>query len=157
MTTQTTLTARIAQVNRQYKPQIKGFTTALDGFATANDALASIQFPEGTTTGDIYDSITIAIGAFRKYAIPVVENTSKNSEGTLAFDTTHTSYEAARKARARFMRLFAAEKPEGNKNQVEVPPEVLALARKLAGAAQKVDAKTARKIASAAIALAFAK
>lgn len=153
MATKTMLQQRIETVSKTYKTQIQGFTGALEGFASANEALASIEFPEGTPLGDVYDAITLAIGNFRKYDIPVVENTSKNSEGTLAFDTTHKSYDAARKARMRFMRMFSTgETSSKSSEDVIVPDHILKLAKQMLKALH--GDKAARKICAKALALA---
>ena len=100
--------------------------------------------------------------AAQRYACPLVDGKGK-AQGRKVLDKHAETYEAARKAKQRVMEALRGDntkspKTEGQhaeETEVEIPEELLAAARKLAALAQQYEG--ARKLASRALATAFAK
>jgi hypothetical protein len=88
-----------------------------------------------------------------KYQVPLVKGEGK-AEGTMVLDKGHAKYEACRKALQRIVNDIMG-KSSAAKEEVEVPAEILAVAAKLAKMCAEYE--DARKLASTAIAQAFAK
>jgi hypothetical protein len=88
-----------------------------------------------------------------KYQVPLVKGEGK-AEGTMVLDKGHAKYEACRKALQRMVSDIMG-KSSAAKEEVEVPAEILAVAAKLAKMCAEYE--DARKLASTAIAQAFAK
>lgn len=88
-----------------------------------------------------------------KYQVPLVKGEGK-AEGTMVLDKGHAKYEACRKALQRIVSDIMG-KSSGAQEEVEVPEEVLKAAERLAKLCAQYEG--ARKLASTAIAQAFAK
>ena len=86
--------------------------------------------------------------ASEKYDVPLIEK----STGRIVFDSSAAKYETARK---RVQRLIKALYETSNREDVEIPAELLAAAAKLAKLANEYE--KARSLASKALAMAFAK
>ncbi len=87
--------------------------------------------------------------ASTKYDVPLIEKKT----GRIVFDSSAEKYETARK---RVQRLVKALYETGqSEDEVEIPAELIALAAKLAKAANEYEG--ARKLAARALAAAFAK
>ena len=87
--------------------------------------------------------------ASTKYDVPLIEK----STGRIVFDSSAPKYETARKRVQRLIK--AVYETSQSKEDIEIPAELLALAAKLAKAANKYEG--ARSLASKALAMAFAK
>jgi hypothetical protein len=88
-----------------------------------------------------------------KYQVPLVKGEGK-AEGTMVLDKGHAKYEACRKALQRIVSDIMG-KSSGAQEEVEVPEEVLKAAERLAKLCAQYEG--ARKLASTAVAQAFAK
>ncbi len=93
------------------------------------------------------------VASHPKYLVPLVKGEGK-AEGTMVLDKTHAKYEACRKALQRIVSDIMG-KSAGAQEEVEVPEEVLKAAERLAKLCAQYEG--ARKLASTAIAQAFAK
>jgi hypothetical protein len=93
------------------------------------------------------------VASHPKYLVPLVKGEGK-AEGTMVLDKTHAKYEACRKALQRIVSDIMG-KSAGSQEEVEVPEEVLKAAERLAKLCAQYEG--ARKLASTAIAQAFAK
>jgi len=124
---------------------------------------AAFEYAEGieqlrkTFKGKERDVITKAIigdvASYPKYLVPLVDGEGK-AKGTKVLDKTHAKYEACRKALQRIVSDIMG-KSAGSQEEVEVPEEVLKAAERLAKLCAQYEG--ARKLASTAIAQAFAK
>ena len=100
--------------------------------------------------------------AAQRYACPLVDGKGK-ATGRKVLDKSADTYEAARKAKQRVMEALRGDttkspKTEGQhaeETEVEIPAELIAAAQRLAKLAEKYEG--ARKLASRALATAFAK
>ena len=93
------------------------------------------------------------VASHPKYLVPLVDGEGK-AEGTKVLDKGHAKYEACRKALQRIVSDIMG-KSSAAKEEIEVPAEILAVAAKLAKMCAEYE--DARKLASTAIAQAFAK
>jgi hypothetical protein len=93
------------------------------------------------------------VASHPKYLVPLVKGEGK-AEGTMVLDKSHAKYEACRKALQRIVSDIMG-KSAGSQEEVEVPEEVLKAAERLAKLCAQYEG--ARKLASTAIAQAFAK
>jgi hypothetical protein len=93
------------------------------------------------------------VASHPKYLVPLVDGEGK-AEGTKVLDKSHAKYEACRKALQRIVSDIMG-KSAGSQEEVEVPEEVLKAAERLAKLCAQYEG--ARKLASTAIAQAFAK
>lgn len=93
------------------------------------------------------------VASHPKYLVPLVKGEGK-AEGTMVLDKGHAKYEACRKALQRIVSDIMG-KSAGSQEEVEVPEEVLKAAERLAKLCTQYEG--ARKLASTAIAQAFAK
>jgi hypothetical protein len=93
------------------------------------------------------------VASHPKYLVPLVKGEGK-AEGTMVLDKSHAKYEACRKALQRVVSDIMG-KSAGSQEEVEVPEEVLKAAERLAKLCAQYEG--ARKLASTAIAQAFAK
>lgn len=112
----------------------------------------------GITTVEDAEPVVVEWAAHR-YACPLVDGKGK-ATGRKVLDKHADTYEAARKAKQRVMEALRGDsvnsKAEGAEaEEVEIPAELIAAARKLAALAQQYEG--ARKLASRALATAFAK
>jgi hypothetical protein len=92
------------------------------------------------------------VASFPKYAVPVVAGSGK-AAGTMVLDKDAPKYEAAKKALQRLVKDICGE--SNNRDEVEIPAELLAAAAKLAKLAAEYE--NSRSLASKALAQAFAK
>lgn len=110
-----------------------------------------------TFKGKERDAISKAIigdvASHPKYQVPLVKGEGK-AEGTMVLDKGHAKYEACRKALQRIVSDIMG-KSSGAQEEVEVPEEVLKAAERLAKLCAQYEG--ARKLASTAVAQAFAK
>lgn len=86
------------------------------------------------------------------YKVPLVVSESNRNKGQKVMDREHASFEAASKALKRLVADLMGE--QAQKDEVEIPEELLAAAAKLAKLAQQYEG--ARSLASKALAAAFA-
>jgi hypothetical protein len=96
------------------------------------------------------------VASHPKYQVPLIKGEGK-AEGAMVLDKTHAKYEACRKALQRIVGDIMG-RSDGTKEpaeEIEVPAEILAAAAKLAKLCAEYEG--ARKLASTAIAQAFAK
>lgn len=82
------------------------------------------------------------------YNVPLITK----STGKVVFDSSADKYETARK---RVQRLVAALFPKGERDEIEIPEELIKAAAQLAKLAKKYE--HARSLASKALAASFAK
>ncbi len=93
------------------------------------------------------------VASHPKYQVPVVKGEGK-AEGTMVLDKEHKAYEACRKALQRLVNDIVG-KSDGATEEIEVPEEILKAAQRLAKLCAEYEG--ARKLASTAVAQAFAK
>ena len=86
------------------------------------------------------------------YGVPVVVSESNRNKGAQSLDREAAGYEAAKKALQRLTADVIG--PKGQKEEIEIPAEVLAAAARLAKLANQYEG--ARSLASRALAAAFA-
>lgn len=133
-------------------------TTTVHAVITAAFAYGEgIEQLRKTFKGKERDAISKAIigdvASHPKYQVPLVKGEGK-AEGTMVLDKGHAKYEACRKALQRIVSDIMG-KSSGSQEEVEVPEEVLKAAERLAKLCAQYEG--ARKLASTAIAQAFAK
>ena len=133
-------------------------TTTVHAVITAAFAYGEgIEQLRKTFKGKERDVISKAIigdvASHPKYQVPLVKGEGK-AEGTMVLDKGHAKYEACRKALQRIVSDIMG-KSSGAQEEVEVPEEVLKAAERLAKLCAQYEG--ARKLASTAIAQAFAK
>lgn len=98
--------------------------------------------------------------ASERHSCPLIDGKGK-ATGRKVLDSSGASYEAAKTSRRRVMEALKGDvsnKSEGaatDAEEIEIPAEILAAAAKLAKLAQQYEG--ARKLASKAVAAAFAK
>lgn len=107
---------------------------------------------KGQTAEAIRAALLPEVASFPKYAVPLVAGAGK-AVGTMVLDKDAPKYEAAKKALQRLVKDICGE--ANNKDEVEIPAELLAAAEKLAKLAAEYEG--ARSLASKALAQAFAK
>lgn len=95
------------------------------------------------------------VASHPKYQVPVVKGEGK-AEGTMVLDKEHKAYEACRKALQRIVKDILGESSGASEaEEIEVPEEILKAAQRLAKLCAEYEG--ARKLASTAVAQAFAK
>jgi len=128
---------------------------ALDSCFTYAEKIATLQAAfRGKTAEAVRASILPDVASYPKYSVPLVAGSGK-AEGTKVLDKEHAQYEACRKALGRLVSAIVGKASSGAKEEIEIPAEVLAAAEKLAKLCAKYE--EARKLASTAVAQAFAK
>jgi hypothetical protein len=113
--------------------------------------------------GTVEDARPVVLAwASDKYACPLVTSESNRNKGQQVLDRGNAAFMRADKAYKRAMEDLMGDadakvsaKAEGEAEEVEIPAELLAAAAKLAKLAQQYEG--ARKLASRALATAFAK
>ena len=108
---------------------------------------------KGQTPDAIRTALLPDVASYVKYAVPLVDGEGK-AVGTKVLDKTHAKYEACRKALGRLVSDIVG-KSSAATEEIEIPAEILAAAAKLAKLCNEY--KDARKLASGAVAQAFAK
>lgn len=111
---------------------------------------------KGKSADEVRTAILPHVASYSKYQVPVVDGEGK-AEGTKVLDKGHAKYEACRKALQRIVgdimgKSSGATEPA---EEIEVPEEILKAAARLAKLCAEYEG--ARKLASTAIAQAFAK
>lgn len=128
---------------------------ALDSCFTYAEKIASLQATfKGKTAEVVRAAILPDVASYPKYSVPLVAGAGK-AEGTKVLDKEHANYEACRKALGRLVSAIVNKESSGHKEEIEVPAEILAAAARLAKLCAQYE--DSRKLASAAIAQAFAK
>lgn len=128
---------------------------ALDSCFTYAEKIASLQATfKGKTAEVVRAAILPDVASYRKYAVTLVAGSGK-AEGTKVLDKEHANYEACRKALGRLVSAIVGKESSGHKEEIEVPAEILAAAARLAKLCAQYE--DSRKLASAAVAQAFAK
>lgn len=128
---------------------------ALDSCFTYAEKIASLQATfKGKTAEVVRAAILPDVASYRKYAVALVAGSGK-AEGTKVLDKEHANYEACRKALGRLVSAIVGKDSSGHKEEIEVPAEILAAAARLAKLCAQYE--DSRKLASAAVAQAFAK
>ena len=129
---------------------------ALDNAFTYAEKIALLQVAfKGKTADQIRDAIRPDVASYKKYAVPFVDGKGK-AVGTKVLDKDHPQYENCRKAVTNLTKAIVGTTDDNTeKVELEVPAEILAAAAKLAKLCNAYD--EARKLASTAIAQAFAK
>lgn len=96
------------------------------------------------------------VASYSKYGVPLVAGSGK-AEGTKVLDKEHKNYEACRKALGRLVNDIMGKSSGATEQaeELEVPEEILKAAQRLAKLCAEYEG--ARKLASTAIAQAFAK
>jgi hypothetical protein len=113
-----------------------------------------------TFKGKEREAITKAIigdvASHPKYKVPMVQGTGR-FEGTMVLDKEHAKYQACRKALQRIVGDIMGKSSGATEaaEEIEVPAEILKAAERLAKLCAEYEG--ARKLASTAIAQAFAK
>jgi len=144
-------------INKQAFVVLNRFADAVnEGVKQLRQGLMSV----GITTVEDAEPVVVEWAAHR-YACPLVDGKGK-ATGRKVLDKHADTYEAARKAKQRVMEALRGDSVNGKAEgqhaeaeEVEIPAELLAAARKLAALAQQYEG--ARKMASRALATAFAK
>ena len=128
-------------------------TKALASAKAYGEAVAlAVKAAEGMPRDAVRVAIMPTIGEF--YSVPLVEGSGK-AEGTKVFDKEAKSYEAARKALQRRLKDILGTESNGHQEELEIPEEILKAAERLAKLCAQYE--QARKLASTAVAQAFAK
>jgi len=132
--------------------------------AVINAAFANgegIEQLRKTFKGKARDVVTKAligdVASHPKYQVPMVQGTGR-FEGTMVLDSEHAKYQACRKALQRIVSDIVATESSGATEpaeEIEIPAAILAAAEKLAKLCAEYEG--ARKLASTAVAQAFAK
>ena len=107
----------------------------------------------GKTAEQIRDAIRPDVASYKKYAVPFVDGKGK-AVGTKVLDKEHPQYENCRKAVTNLTKAIVGAESNGHQEELEVPAEILAAAAKLAKLCAQYE--ESRKLASTAIAQAFA-
>lgn len=127
---------------------------ALDAAHTYAERITELRkVYKGKTADEIRVDILPAVASYKKYQVPVVKGEGK-AEGTMVLDKEHKAYEACRKALQRIVKDILGES-SGSTEEIEVPEEILKAAQRLAKLCAEYEG--ARKLASTAVAQAFAK
>ena len=129
---------------------------ALDSAFSYADKVALLQATfKGKTAEEIRAAILPDVASYKKYAVPLVDGAGSGS-GTKVLDKEHANYEACRKALGRLVKAIVGTTSDNvESEEVEVPAEILKAAERLAKLCNEYE--SARKLASTAIAQAFAK
>jgi hypothetical protein len=88
-----------------------------------------------------------------KFEVPLKDGEGK-AKGTKVLDKDATKYEACKKATQRLLNDICGDASSAKKEEVEVPEELIEMAKKLAKLAKKYEG--AKSLASKAVAIAFA-
>ena len=129
-------------------------TTTLDAAHAYSDGIAQARAHKsckGKTPEELRPILLPIVAKY--YAVPVIEGERK-AKGTKVFDKDAKGYEAAKKALQRLIADIAG-KTNADKEEIEVPAHIAKLAAQLAQACAEYE--QARKLASTALANAFAK
>jgi hypothetical protein len=129
---------------------------ALDSAFTYAEKVALLQKAfKGKTADQIRDAIRPDVASYKKYAVPFVEGQGK-AVGTKVLDKEHPQYENCRKAVTNLTKAIVGVTSDTTETEeIEVPAEILKAAERLAKLCAEYEG--ARKLASTAIAQAFAK
>ena len=129
---------------------------ALDNAFTYAEKIALLQVAfKGKTADQIRDAIRPDVASYKKYAVPFVDGKGK-AVGTKVLDKDHPQYENCRKAVTNLTKAIVGVTSDTTETEeIEVPAEILKAAERLAKLCAEYEG--ARKLASTAIAQAFAK
>ena len=129
---------------------------ALDSAFTYAEKIALLQETfKGKTAEEIRAAILPDVASYKKYAVPLVDGAGSGS-GTKVLDKEHANYEACRKALGRLVKAIVGTTSDNvESEEIEVPAEILKAAERLAKLCNEYE--SARKLASTAVAQAFAK
>lgn len=129
---------------------------ALDSSFSYAEKIALLQATfKGKTAEEIRAAILPDVASYSKYSVPLVDGAGSGS-GTKVLDKEHANYEACRKALGRLVKAIVGTTSDNvETEEVEVPAEILKAAERLAKLCNEYEG--ARKLASTAIAQAFAK
>jgi hypothetical protein len=129
---------------------------ALDNAFTYAEKIALLQVAfKGKTAEQIRDAIRPDVASYKKYAVPMVDGKGK-AVGTKVLDKDHPQYENCRKAVTNLTKAIVGVSSDAiETEEIEVPAEILKAAERLAKLCAEYEG--ARKLASTAIAQAFAK
>jgi hypothetical protein len=129
---------------------------ALDNAFTYAEKIALLQTAfKGKTAEQIRDAIRPDVASYKKYQVPFVEGKGK-AVGTKVLDKDHPQYENCRKAVTNLTKAIVGTTSDTvETEEIEVPAEILKAAERLAKLCAEYEG--ARKLASTAIAQAFAK
>lgn len=133
------------------KTTVHSVLNAAFAYGSGIDALRTTF--KGQTPDAIRAALLPDVACYVKYAVPIVDGEGK-AVGTKVLDKTHAKYEACRKALGRLVSDIVG-KSSGATEEIEIPAEILAAAAKLAKLCAEYEG--ARKLASTALAQAFAK
>jgi len=128
-------------------------TTALQHAKGYADAIAdATKAAKGMPREGVRTAIMPTVAAF--YGVKLKDGEGK-AEGTKVLDSEAAKYEAARKALQRLLKDILGTESNGNQEEIEIPEEILKAAERLAKLCAQYE--QARKLASTAVAQAFAK
>ena len=128
-------------------------TTALQHAKGYADAIAdATKAAKGMPREGVRTAIMPTVAAF--YGVKLKDGEGK-AEGTKVFDSEAAKYEAARKALQRLLKDILGTESNGHQEEIEIPEEILKAAERLAKLCAQYE--QARKLASTAVAQAFAK
>lgn len=129
---------------------------ALDSAFTYAEKIALLQATfKGKSAEEVRTAILPDVASYKKYQVPVVDGAGK-AAGTKVLDKEHANYEACRKALGRLVSAIVGKTSDNTEaEEFEVPAEILKAAERLAKLCAEYEG--ARKLASTAIAQAFAK
>jgi anion-transporting ArsA/GET3 family ATPase len=125
-------------------------TTALSHALAYADAIDLARKDAKGMTRDAVRDVILPITS-AKFAVALKEGKAK---GTKVLDKDAPKYEACKKATQRLLKDICGDASSGKQEEVEVPAELIEMAKKLAKLAQKYEG--ARSLASKAVAIAFA-
>ena len=129
---------------------------ALDSSFSYAEKIALLQATfKGKTAEEIRAAILPDVASYSKYSVPLVDGAGSGS-GTKVLDKEHANYEACRKALGRLVKAIVGTTSDNvESEELEIPAEILKAAERLAKLCNEYE--SARKLASTAIAQAFAK
>jgi hypothetical protein len=142
------------QLEKTMSAFITAINAALNAAHAYGDALAKArECPEIKGKGEeaVRAALLPVVGAY--YAVPLIDGEGK-AKGRKVFDKAAPKYEAAKKALQRLLSDLMGKAVDKGE-ELEVPPHIAKLAAQLAQACAEYE--QARKLASTAIAAAFAK
>ena len=137
-------------MSKAIRSTVHAVLTAAFAYAEGIETLRTTY--KGQTADVVRTALLPEVASFPKYAVPLVAGAGK-AVGTMVLDSEHKNYEACRKALGRIVKEIVGA--SNNKDEVEIPAELLAAAAKLAKLAAEYEG--ARSLASKALAQAFAK
>ena len=137
-------------MSKATRSTVHAVLTAAFAYAEGIETLRTTY--KGQTAEVVRAALLPEVASFPKYAVPVIAGSGK-AAGTMVLDKDAPKYEAAKKALQRLVKDICGA--SDNKDEVEIPAELLAAAAKLAKLAQEYEG--ARSLASKALAQAFAK